>query len=161
MSRIIHYRELNGYKYALAVTYSVELPELAGVELDHRMFSLKDGVLTVQPNYCWDGPSGPTFDSPCAMRGSLVHDVLYQAMRLGLMPRDRRLAADDILYRLCREDGMGLVRAALWFRSLRIAGAANVEPREEKIETIRTAPTPPEDPTTPTHIKQHFHKLRR
>lgn len=161
MHPVIHYRELNGYKYALAATYVGELPELFGEVFEHPMFSLRAGVLTVRPNYCWDGPSGPTFDSPCALRGSLVHDVLYQAMRLGLMPRTRRLAADDILYRLCREDGMGVIRAALWFRSLRIAGAANVEPREETIETIRTAPDIREDPATPEHIKQHFHKTRR
>ena len=36
-----------------------------------------EGLLIIRPGYAWDGPSGPTFDTPSFMRGSLIHDVLY------------------------------------------------------------------------------------
>lgn len=48
------------------------------------------------------------------MRGSLVHDALYQLMRENHLDEDRwRPTADDILRRLCREDGMSAIRA--WY----------------------------------------------
>ena len=37
--------------------------------------------MIVEKDYAWDGPSGPTIDTSNSMRASLVHDVLYQAMR--------------------------------------------------------------------------------
>jgi hypothetical protein len=40
--------------------------------------------------YAWNGPSGPTLDTRNFMRGSLVHDALYQLMREGRMDNGLR-----------------------------------------------------------------------
>jgi len=62
--------------------------------------------------YAPDGPSGPTLDTANFMRGSLVHDTLYQLMREGLLNHNLpREAADRILQSLYREDGMLALRA--------------------------------------------------
>ena len=59
------------------------------------------------------------------MRGSLVHDVLYQAIREGHLTLKDRKAADKILYRLCREDGMNRVRAWYTYRTVRLFGKSS------------------------------------
>ena len=56
-----------------------------------------DGQLTIKRGYCWDGASGPTFDTPSTMLASLVHDALYQLMRECLLPQDYRIRADICL----------------------------------------------------------------
>lgn len=108
----IHYRE--GFKYQIAKSYSV-YTGITGYLCDTEYLSLsKDGCLIIRKGYAWDGPSGPTIDTPNAMRGSLVHDALYQLMRLGLLPESCRPQADKLLHDICVEDGMNGVRADLW-----------------------------------------------
>lgn len=67
----------------------------------------------IEKGYAWDGPSGPTFDTPDFMRGSLIHDVLYQMIREESLTDVYRPEADKVLYQICREDGMPLWRA--WY----------------------------------------------
>lgn len=109
----IYYRE--GYKYQLAKSYTIQteiyLPENISTSF---IFLSKTGLLLIKEGYAWDGPSGPTIDTPSSMRGSLVHDALYQLMRLGLISEDNRDYADLLLKKVCVEDGMNKVRAKLW-----------------------------------------------
>jgi hypothetical protein len=51
----------------------------------------------ILPGYCWDGASGPTVDDRTNMIAALIHDLLYQLMRLGVILHVARLAADTIL----------------------------------------------------------------
>lgn len=80
----------------------------------------KDGLITIRAGFVWDGPSGPTIDSPSSMRASLAHDILYAFIRAGAM-KDRE-AADKELYRIAVEDGMWCWRASMWYYSLRAFG---------------------------------------
>jgi len=41
-----------------------------------------DGQFEFSKGYAWDGPSGSTVDTLNFMRGSLVHDALYQLIRM-------------------------------------------------------------------------------
>jgi hypothetical protein len=108
----IHYRE--GFKYQLAKSYSV-YTGITGYLCDTEYLSLsKDGCLIIRKGYAWDGPSGPTYDSKDSLRGSLVHDALYQLMRLGLLPESCREQSDKLLHDICAEDGMNGFRADLW-----------------------------------------------
>ena len=82
-----------------------------------------DGTLAIAAGYAWDGPSGPTFDTKNFMRGSLVHDALYQLMGNGLLPLTEREPADATLRRLCLEDGMSSIRAWWVYQGVRLGGS--------------------------------------
>ena len=134
----IIYRERR-YKYQLLVPYALDIP-IKGHSIEEQYFSLSEqGHLYIQSLYAWDGPSGPTFDTPSFMRGSLVHDVLYQMIRLSLLPVGLKEVADDILYDLCIEDGMWKVRALWVKRAVKRFGASACIPGSDAKE-IKTAP---------------------
>jgi hypothetical protein len=133
--KIIKYR--SGYKYQLAEAYSTTITLLPERDIISPYVSLtRDGLIVLREGYAWDGPSGPTIDTRSAMRGSLVHDALYQLIRLGLLPAARRFDADNVAYQIWVEDGMLKARAKLWRWCLnRFAGFAI----EEK-EVVLVAP---------------------
>ena len=111
----IKYRKLHGYKYELADNYCIDLAILKSlsdwVTGEYFRFS-PEGCLWIKRGYAWDGASGPAIDTLTILRGSLVHDVFYQAMRMGLLdPVVWRPIADKILYDICIEDGMLRIRA--------------------------------------------------
>jgi hypothetical protein len=99
-----------------------------------------EGELIIRSGYAWDGPSGPTFDTPSSIRGSLVHDALYQLLRAELLPIDARDIADQELYRICVEDGMWKWRARLWLRAVRKCAAGAADPVHKK--PLLVAPRP-------------------
>ncbi len=134
----ITYRE-RLYKYQLLIPYVIDIP-IKGHFIEEQYFSLnEDGHLYIQDLYAWDGPSGPTFDTPSFMRGSLVHDVLYQMIRLGLLPVEMKEIADDILYDICIEDGMWKVRALWVHGAVKQFGASSCVPGSD-VKEIKTAP---------------------
>jgi hypothetical protein len=127
------YRRLHPYKYQLVADCSLAIDLRPATAIDHPFISLsEDGMLTLQASYAWDGPSGPALDSRNFMRGSLVHDALYQLMRLGLLDhRKHRHQADTILRDLCREDGMSSLRAGIAYYAVRLFGERHARPRTE------------------------------
>ena len=138
MRDFITYRERR-YKYQLVKDYSVQT-NISGYEIDAPFFSLtKDGLLTGKAGYAWDGPSGPTFDTPDFMRGSLMHDILYQMMREKLLPQGCKICADELLQRLCLEDGMSKFRAHYVFEGVQRYGDGSCAPGSSESE-IKTAP---------------------
>lgn len=116
------YRNLSSYKYQVAETFLIHLPIFGDVTITHPMFTLCGGLLTVQVGYCWDGASGPTWDDKTNLTPSLVHDVLYQSIRAGLLPAARREDADYALNQLARERGMFFLRRSVWFNGLNWLG---------------------------------------
>ena len=134
MSNISVIRYCAGFKYQLARDYEIKIP-IKNHEFSHKYFCLSDtGLLTVLAGYAWDGPSGPTIDTKSFMRGSLVHDVLYQAIRLGYLPRSQRETADRILKELCIEDGMWKWRAAVVYKTLRYFAGKAAHPDRRRRE---------------------------
>lgn len=129
-----HIRYTGGYKYQLEQDYSVAIPiPYSDHSIDTNYISLSGtGVLMIRRGYAWDGPSGPSIDTRNAMRGSLVHDALYQLIRLGYLPYSYRERADDILYDILREDGMSVIRAWTWRKTLGWFGGKNARPSREK-----------------------------
>jgi len=133
----IHYR--GGYKYQLDFSYSVRTPICPTKDVHCEFVSLtRDGLLTVEEGYAWDGASGPTIDTASSMRGSLVHDALYQLMRQNLLPHTCRPAADDMLFNLCVEDGMFRWRAWLWRKM--VGEFADPASRHENDNPVEIAP---------------------
>jgi len=118
---MIKYR--SGYKYQLAETY-FQLTKITGYDIGNDWCHLHpNGELEIRKDYAWDGPSGPTIDTKNFMRGSLVHDALYQLMREGVLPGKHRKDADYLLYTICREDEMNIVRAAAVLAAVRLFAA--------------------------------------
>ncbi len=141
MSEQIVYRKLKRYKYQTLETYGIQtdLLTIDPVKTDGGWITLQDGWLEMRPGYCWDGASGPTIDTPSSMRGSLVHDALYQLMREGLLSQEYRVPADNLFEKICIEDGMGKFRAWYYRRGLYFAGFA--AKRNDGPEIVRiTAP---------------------
>ncbi len=137
MNPKIKYR--SGYKYQLAETYRVHtvIDPMQTIETEYITLS-KNGTLWIKEGYAWDGPSGPTVDTPDFMRGSLVHDALYQLMRWGYLPESCRRKADRILRLICREDGMSWVRAWWVYLGVRIGAGYAAEQSERK--QVQVAP---------------------
>ena len=126
-----------GYKYQLADDYSYHTPFRPKTDLCIDYVTLfTDGLLCICKGYAWDGPSGPTVDTKSFMRGSLVHDVLYQLMYHELLPYKNKKDADRTLINICKEDGMTSIRRWWVLKGVNYGG----NPRPSRIKPILTAP---------------------
>jgi hypothetical protein len=130
--KCIKYRE--GYKYQLAEDYSDNILLAPPEDIRTEWIDLDaEGNLLIRKGYAWDGASGPTFDTKDSMRGSLIHDALYQLFRLGhLDPLELRDDADLIFRLVCLEDGMWKPRAYLWYQAVRIGADDAAEPGTDR-----------------------------
>lgn len=104
----IKYR--SGYKYQLTSTVSMKVNIATLKNIDSDFIKYYDGRLYVMKGYAWDGPSGPTLDTPDFMRASLFHDVFYQLIREFYITADYKYFADKMLKDVCKIDGMSLIR---------------------------------------------------
>lgn len=114
----------SGYKYQLASDYVVAVGIILTVNTKFLVLT-GDGYLFIREGYAWDGPSGPTLDTKNFMRGSLVHDALYQLMRGGQIPESYREHADRLLQKMCVEDGMLPIRAWWVYKGVRFGGVGS------------------------------------
>lgn len=131
------YRKLNKYKYQLVkefkygtgiLEFDIDLPF---IKLDTK------GNLTILSNYAWDGASGPTIDTINSMRASLVHDALYQLLRMKKLPQELVIIADKLFKKILIIDGMSSFRAGYWYRGLRFANGSAAKPEtQEPLESI-------------------------
>lgn len=132
-----------GYAYQLARPYEIGLgPPFVGYDIATEFLRLgPEGRLWFAGCYAWNGPSGPAIDTRTIMRASLVHDAIYQMIRLGLLPATLRGPADRIYDRLCREDletahwalkPLLKMRASVHFASLRVFGWGSTDPEAER-----------------------------
>lgn len=116
----------SGYKYQLKEVYVAKTGLIPNKAINTDYIGLDvDGTLTIAAGYAWDGPSGPTIDTPSFMRGSLEHDAFYQLMRLGLLPQSYRIFADQRLREACLEDGMWPIRAWWVYQAVREFGESS------------------------------------
>ncbi len=128
-----------GYKYQIVEDYHDSVDILPNTVVDSIYITLDpNGYLTIKKGYSFDGPSGPTVDTKNFMRGSLVHDALYQLMREMKLNRKWRKQADKELYRDCRDDGMSWFRANYIYLLVRKFAGFSSSPRNRK--KVITAP---------------------
>lgn len=122
-----------GYKYQLAETFKMSIP-IEGKTIKQGFIALTvTGILTLKQGYAWDGPSGPAIDTKNFMRGSLVHDALYQLMRKKrLDPKIYRDIADRLLQQMCVNDGMWKVRAWWVYKTVSMFAASAADPSNER-----------------------------
>lgn len=137
MANKIKYK--SGYKYQLVENISFNLlmgfsdPDRPQIRTRYVDLS-PSGALLIVGGYAWDGPSGPTIDSKNFMRGSLVHDALYQLMRSGHLDPDKyRDSADKLLREICRHDGMSAFRAWYVYRACRLFAKKQASGRPKQV----------------------------
>ena len=128
-----------GYKYQLTSNYVCHVGIKPEKAIYSKYISLQpDGFLVISQGYCWDGPSGPTVDTPSFMRGSLIHDALYQLIREEKLSQDDRKQADIELKIACKEDGMGKIRIACTYFAVRKFAKFAADPKNKR--KVITAP---------------------
>ena len=129
---MIYYK--TGYKYQLAQDYELSISPIKPKEFLFSDFIRldTDGTLYIMDGYAWDGPSGPAIDTSNFMRGSLVHDALYQLLREGKLDHDVcREPADRLLQQICIEDGMSSLRAWWVYQGVRFGGGPSADPEND------------------------------
>lgn len=132
--RHIKYRD--GYKYQLAEDFTIQTKIFPAADIVTPFICLtRTGLLTIKAGYAWDGPSGPTWDTKNFMRGSLVHDALYQLMRMKLLDCGWRPTADEELVRICKQDGMWGIRRWWVMRGVRFGGEGSAMWQDEPVLT--------------------------
>lgn len=130
----------SGYKYQLKNDYDLIIPIYpeSDIKTDYILLN-KEGLLVIKTGYAWDGPSGPTIDTKNFMRGSLVHDALYQLMREEhLSSSEHRDKSDRLLQEHCKQDGMSSLRAWMVYKALKLGGGPAADPANDK--PIKYAP---------------------
>ena len=123
-----------GYKYQIVKEYIVDIPVKPDDDIETDYIDLSTvGKLTIKKGYAWDGPSGPTVDTLNFMRGSLVHDALYQLMREEELDKSiYRESADRLLQSICQEDGMSSIRAWWVYQGVKRFGDPSADPAHKK-----------------------------
>ena len=145
----LYYKD--GYKYLVTRPYSIKLDiipfkviclsfktcDISGNCVEASLVTMTiDGKTTVFPGYAWDGASGPTIDTLSSMIASLIHDVIYQFIRLGLIDEKYKEYADQCLHDLCTEDGMMELRADIWKFAVDCFGKGSILPSAEHSELV-------------------------
>lgn len=110
----IDFRKLTKYKYQLNSEYRYQTVIMPANDLVSDFVDLNaSGLLIIKKYYAWDGASGPAIDTKTILRGSLVHDALYQLLSLELLDRKFKDDIDLLFQKICLDDGMSRFRA--WY----------------------------------------------
>ena len=126
---MIYYKKRRRYKYNLQADFEYKTDFKLEAIYDNGFIQLDlDGLLVIKNGYAWDGPSGPTIDTKNFMKGSLVHDALYQLMREGVLPLTDRKRADEMLCEICLSVGMSRIRAWYVYWAVRMFGKSSAIP---------------------------------
>ena len=124
------------------------LPFLVGLLINTFYFTVANSTLTVKTGYAWDGLSIPFqkfvfriwWFGPWLRRttliASLLHDVLYQIMRLNLVENHKRfkLKSDKALRVYSYSGGCWVLLCWLIYIGVRVGGNPYTEPRSEPRE---------------------------
>lgn len=128
----------DGYRFQTVEDFMIDTGIL-GYDINTKYISLDEfGWLLIRDGYAWDGASFPAINTLSFRRGSLIHDALYQLIRLELINANERDTVDLLLRAICIEDGMTRARAWMDYRGLRRFGGAAADPAN--IKPVLVAP---------------------
>jgi hypothetical protein len=130
------YRDITPYKYQLAATIHFDTGIKGYSFIATYLGMTPSGTLIIREGYIWNGASGPTFDTMDSMKGSLIHDALYECMRRGLLPLTIREKADRILHDVCTSEGMLKKRADLWYDMVQKFAEGSARPGTEMKDKV-------------------------
>lgn len=132
MAQVFYWK---GFKYQLREPYTIELPWAIWPDDDIQtpfIHVCAAGAMTIRAGYAWNGASGTVIDRKSTKRGSLVHDALYQLMRMELLPQSCRIPADELFGEICREDGVWGWLASLYVAGLKRLGDSSADPDQAR-----------------------------
>ncbi|MBI9097549.1 MAG: DUF1353 domain-containing protein [Spirochaetaceae bacterium] len=120
------YGKVSNYKYYLVTDY---IHDDIGIDIDLKtdFIEIQLGTMTIKEGYSWNGIRGYAVDRMNFMRATLVHDALYQLMRLEELPRSYRRKADLLFKKIALEDGVSLFSANLAFWGVRQFGQPAIQ----------------------------------
>lgn len=100
---MIKYKQ--GYKYQLYETFATKIA-IYGFFIKTDFILLdKLGNLVILKGYAWDGPTGIP-DVKELMEPSLIHDALYQLIRMNLLPENMKKKADKEFIKAAEQKGV-------------------------------------------------------
>ena len=147
--KCLYFKE--GYKYWVNRPYHIKLDVIpfAPICLSFKTIDVKgneveipiatmdmQGNTIIYPSFCWDGASGPTIDTLTSMICSLIHDLGYQLIRLGLIDPKYKSYFDDLLRDIGKEDGMYGWRTDIWHFAVSEFGDDSCQPSAEHLELV-------------------------
>lgn len=120
-----------GWKYKTEEPVTVVVSELDGWYVTDSWGTLDNGVVSIPKNYAWDGASFVLFKwfgTPNKWKTpSLVHDRLYQWIRIGRFTEEDRKPFDITFYNLLRKRRVNRLLALLAYGAVRIRGKYAVQ----------------------------------
>jgi hypothetical protein len=126
-----------GYKYVTTRDYHIKFDIVPYAAFSNDFFSMDmEGNTVIFKRYAWDGCSGPTWDRSNNMIAGLLHDSLYQMIRLGLIDPKYKDYADDLLHNVMVEDGAWGWEADLYHFGVMEFGAGSTRPSAEPVEMV-------------------------
>jgi len=138
---VLKYRELKHYKFQVMEFFEMELNQkFPDVTLIHNIPSelpfvrIENNVIKIRKWYAWDGASG-AINTATFIRGSLVHDALYQLIREGCLDPKYRFEADNEMRSINIASGMSGLRAWYTYQAVRLFGGNAIKP-EKKLRDL-------------------------
>jgi len=123
----LHYQNIRSYRYR--VTDDLILIPFLNEDLAHAVsfippvihpfFVITEKGVAVKKNYAWDGATY-AFNTKNLIVPSLVHDVLCQAISLGLLSRKFRADADKEYFLQSLGHGVAKTRAVIQYGMIRV-----------------------------------------
>lgn len=124
-----------GHRYQLEEPYYHATPYKGKAGGNDLVWLSPNGSLQVSRGYAWDGASGPAINTKNFVRATLVHDALYQLIRLGVLSDSDRKVADELLRDIAKEDGMSYFRAAYVYAAVRLFGGWYMRTKDHPVLT--------------------------
>lgn len=112
------YTKTRRWRYSLKDNESVDIAGFPDFSIDF-FAKLEKGKLLIFKGYAWDGATGPVFQTDTTKKASLVHDVLLQAIDIGVLDKSYLKAADGLYREIAKSNGMSGIRAGLHYYAMR------------------------------------------
>jgi len=126
----VRFRTPKQYKYKTFGEFTCYINAPREITVYTDFVEMGAGEITIADEYAWDGSTGVS--DKHSIIASLVHDALYQLMRLGLVDLKYRIVADRIYRDMCIAEGMSRIEAGIRYQGLRWFGEKYAKPREVK-----------------------------
>lgn len=101
-------------------------------EIETDYIILHQDRLILKKGYAWNGANKPAINTKNSIRGSALHDAIYQLIRLELLPKSYRYSGDKEIQDVLLEDKMSRFRAWWWFRAVRVGGESSADPKNKR-----------------------------